>query len=123
MQVYTSKSKPEETGIAELRRAAKVSTYSRESAFDGYTAEECLNMIRACWASQWDILPDELTPEEREYAALHGRIGDKDALDRRLSIRFGVTKIRFGVKHCGHSACTQNYIDTGNAQCIEGDEP
>ena len=64
----------QETGIEELRRAARVSGMTRESAFDGYSAEECLEMIRACWKSGWDILPGDLTPEERDYAARHGKL-------------------------------------------------
>jgi hypothetical protein len=63
-----------ESGIEELRRAARMSGYARESAYEGFTAEECLAMIRACWDSGWDILPDALTPEERDYAAKHGKL-------------------------------------------------
>lgn len=33
---------------------------TRESAWDGFTAEECLAIVRACWASPWDILADDL---------------------------------------------------------------
>ena len=63
-----------ESGIDMVRRAVRVANMTRESAFDGFSAEECLRLIRACWASKWDILPDDLLPEELEYAATHGRL-------------------------------------------------
>jgi len=72
-----SKSEAGETGIEELRRAARMSGYGRESAYDGFTAEECLNMMRACWDSGWDIFPDALTPEERRGAARNGKLSDR----------------------------------------------
>jgi hypothetical protein len=27
-----------------------------------------------------------------------------------------------GAERCGHSACSQNFIDTGDTSCIEGEE-
>jgi hypothetical protein len=69
-----SKSQEGESGIDELRRAANVSGWCRESAYDGFTAEECLNMLRACWASGWDMLPDMLTLTERSFAARNGKV-------------------------------------------------
>ena len=70
-----SKSRPgEETGVEELRRVADISKYGTESSYDGFTAEQCLNMFRACWASVWDILPDVLTLTERRAAARSGKL-------------------------------------------------
>jgi hypothetical protein len=68
--------KREETGIEELRHAARVSEWNSD-AFDGYTAEECLNAIRACWRSGWDILPDALLASERAHAAVHGKLSEE----------------------------------------------
>lgn len=71
-----SESRANETGIEELRRIAKASEMCRESAFDRFSANECMKMIRACWGSGWDILPDDLTDEERRFASEHGRLPD-----------------------------------------------
>jgi len=81
-----SKSMADESGIEELRRAANVSGWARESVYDGFTAEECLNMIRACWACEWDVLPDGLTDEERRGAARRGKLSARclKRLDRDL---------------------------------------
>lgn len=49
----------------------------RESAFDGRTAEQCIALMRACWDSEWDILPDDLTYGERMYAGLMGKLSDE----------------------------------------------
>ena len=69
-----SKSMQGESGIEELRRAANVSGWARESVYEGFTAEECLNMLRACWTCEWDVLPDGLrktknAAEPREAAS------------------------------------------------------
>lgn len=82
-----SQTKEGETGIEELRRAARASEMCRESALDGFSAEECLNMIRACWRSEWDILPDDLPIEEREFAARNARLSARAV--RALKKRFG----------------------------------
>ncbi len=71
----------EETGIEELRRIVRVCSDTQESAFDGFTAEQIIYMVRACWASPWDIRPDDLTPEERDFAALFAHLSG-DALAR-----------------------------------------
>ncbi len=82
-----SKSRARESGIGELRRAAHISDLCRESAYEGFTAEACLNMIRACWASPWDILPDALTDGERKEAARDGKLSDNCM--KRLAHEFG----------------------------------
>lgn len=79
--------KSHERGVQELRRAARASEITRESAFDGCTAEQCLNLLRACWRSGWDILPDELTQEERAESAQSGLLSV--AAQARLTERHG----------------------------------
>lgn len=76
MAMKMSESRPNETGVEELRRIASASSMCRESCFDGFSANECMKMIRACWGSGWDILPDDLTPEERRFCSEHGRLPD-----------------------------------------------
>jgi hypothetical protein len=70
----------EETGMEELRRIVRVANMTNESAFDSFTAEQCIKLIRACWASKWDILPDDLTGVERGYAAVHGVLSEECTL-------------------------------------------
>ena len=45
-----------------------------ESSFDDLTPSEVINVIEACWASPWDILPDDLYEKERIFAARNGRL-------------------------------------------------
>lgn len=63
-----------ESGIEELRGLVRLANNTRESAFDGFTAEECFLLLRACRDSDWDITPDELRSDERQYAAENGKI-------------------------------------------------
>jgi hypothetical protein len=60
---------------------ANATTYAREDAFDAFTLEEVVRLMRACWGSKWDMLPDDLLPEERRYAADHGAL-DTECLRR-----------------------------------------
>jgi hypothetical protein len=50
-----------ETGAQELRRVVSCLNSCAESAIDAFTAEEIIKLVRACWASGWDIWPDNLT--------------------------------------------------------------
>lgn len=75
-----------ETGAEELRRIVRVLNSTSESALDAFTAEELLRIVRACWASPWDMFPDTLTFEERKYAAKHGKLSA--ACNRRLERDF-----------------------------------
>lgn len=84
---YGSKSDETESGIEEMRRAVSVAGMCRESAMEGFTAEEVMNLFRACWATPYDMLPDELNGRERKYAARHGRVDEKTL--RRLAKAFG----------------------------------
>jgi len=76
-----------ESGIEELRQLAGISGYTREYAFDGFTAIECLNLLRAVRACEWDIYADALTPEEREHAAKTGKLSEECVA--RLDTEFG----------------------------------
>jgi len=69
--------KTDETGIEFLRRLAACWGWCREDALDAYTPEELIKMFRAIQASGFDIYPDQLTPEERRYAAKYGKLAAK----------------------------------------------
>lgn len=63
-----------ETGAEELRRVVRACNLTREDALSGFSAEQVLRLMRACWASPWDILPDALTEDERAAAAARGTL-------------------------------------------------
>jgi len=63
-------------GIDELRQIVRLCDNTRESEHDGYSAEELIKMTRAILASGWDITASDLTEEEKEYAAEHGKFPD-----------------------------------------------
>ena len=77
----------DETGAEELRRMVSALNMSTESAVDPFSAEQVIRIVRACWASPWDLLPDMLTLAERRYAAKHGKLSDACArrLDREMA--------------------------------------
>lgn len=79
--------KYEESGIEELRQLAGISRDTREYAFDGLTAIECLNLLRAVRACDWDIYADALTEEERQGAAKTGKLSAECVA--RLDVEFG----------------------------------
>lgn len=56
-------------GIEELRRAVELLDRNNEGSNAGFSAEELLNIARACWASGWDVWPDEWTSQQVEAAA------------------------------------------------------
>lgn len=60
---------PNESGADRLRRVVRVLNMCRESALDGFSPEQLINMVTACWKSDWDIVPSDLTNDERQYAA------------------------------------------------------
>lgn len=66
--------KYKESGVERLRRIVSACNMTMESAFDDLTVSEVVNVIEACWASPWDILPDDLTDVERRSAARNGRL-------------------------------------------------
>lgn len=63
-----------ETGAEELRRVVSVLNSSTEAAVDDFDTEQVIRIVRACWGSEWDIYPDNLTASERRYAAKHGAL-------------------------------------------------
>jgi len=76
-----------ESGIEELRQLAGISRDTRESAFDGLTLLECVNLLRAVRACDWDIYADALTEEERLDAAKTGQLSAECVA--RLDLEFG----------------------------------
>ena len=76
-----------ETGAEELRRVCAALGYNNESALDPYSAEDLLHIMRAIAAGGWDIFVDQLLPEERDHAAMHGTLSS--ACLARLQKRFG----------------------------------
>jgi hypothetical protein len=71
-----AKPEPKETGIEELRRAAKALSWCNESVLQSIgSAERVLNVARAMWASGWDLYPDQWTPQQIEIAATKGAAG------------------------------------------------
>lgn len=76
-----------ETGIELLRRVVRAAGHTREDAISDYTPDQLVNLFRACWASDWDIFPDELTREERDHAACRGVLSVDTT--ERLRERYG----------------------------------
>ena len=76
-----------ETGAEELRRIVRVLNQCAESALDPFSSAELIAIVRACWASPWDIFLDQLTLDERRYAAQHGKLSDEcnARLDKELT--------------------------------------
>ena len=76
-----------ETGAEELRRIVNVLDRCDESALDPFSSAELIAIVRACWASPWDIFLDQLTLDERRYAAQHGKLSDEcnARLDKELT--------------------------------------
>ena len=75
-----------ESGPEELRRIVNCLDFTREDALDGFTAEQCVRIVRAVRACKWDIFPDNLTRDELEHAAEHGTLSEEcnARLDREL---------------------------------------
>ncbi len=61
-----------ESGAEKLRRVVRHLNHCRESAIDGFSAEQLLILVRAVWASGWDVWIDQLT-EDQCRAALAKR--------------------------------------------------
>lgn len=55
--------------VEELERVVQVLDRTRTDCLAGYSPEEILRIVRACWASGWDVWPDDLPPAARERAA------------------------------------------------------
>jgi hypothetical protein len=74
-------------GVEELRQLARMSGHCNESAYDGFTMNEVVNMLRACRDSDWDILPDELYADERKSAGRTGVL--TEICVKRLKEKYG----------------------------------
>lgn len=68
--------KRHETGAEELRRISHVLGCCRESALDAFTAEQLVTLVRACWASGWDVYVDDLSQDQCTAALELGEIPD-----------------------------------------------
>lgn len=64
-------------GMEEIRLLVQVANSCAESTFDDFTAEEVLKIFRACWASKWDLYPDQIRFVELKYAAKHGKLSER----------------------------------------------
>jgi len=53
-----------ESGADEMRRAVRVLGCCRETDLEPYTAEQLLKLVRACWASGWDVYVSDLSAEQ-----------------------------------------------------------
>lgn len=63
-----------ETGAERLRRVVKCLDRTRESVLDAYKPTELIRLVLACWVSEWDVYPDDLTAWQREAAAKRGEV-------------------------------------------------
>ena len=59
-------------GVEVLRRAVRVLDSCRESFNMRYSAEDLLKIVRACWLSDWDVYPDDWTPQQIKAALENG---------------------------------------------------
>lgn len=60
-------------GIEEMRKAVRLFNCLNETFNQKYSSEELLKIARACWASEYDILPDEWTSRQVKQA-LEGKV-------------------------------------------------
>lgn len=59
-------------GFRELYRAADTLNYTRQTeSLSSLSSEELIKLVRACWASEWDVFPDALS-EKQIKAILSG---------------------------------------------------
>ena len=65
----------------ELRRVANVLGYTRQTErLIACSAEEMLKLVRACWASDWDVYPDALSHQQID-AILTGALDKPDFVE------------------------------------------
>lgn len=70
-----------ETGANTLRRLVRWLDNTNETALDGYTPEELVQLLRMYDASGWDFTLDQWTPEQRADA-LKGFVPEWDDEER-----------------------------------------
>lgn len=63
----------------ELRRAARMIELMPLSFVEQYTAQELLRLMTVCWASDWDVLPDDWTGKQVARALLDGAVPQFEA--------------------------------------------
>jgi hypothetical protein len=81
-------SRDDETGIEELRALVSMAGWTRESAFDGFDAIQTVRLLQACRKLDLEVLPDQLTRDERREAARTGVVSE-DAVRRLYRAEFG----------------------------------
>ena len=70
----------------ELRRVANVLGYTRQTErLMACSAEEMLKIVRACWASDWDVYPDALSNAQID-AVLAGTLAAPDFVETRYGL-------------------------------------
>jgi hypothetical protein len=79
-----------ETGAERLRRIVLAMDSTQESAFDGCNVSECILLVEACWASDWEVLPGDLPQELRDEARRLGVLARFDINDW-VEACYGVT--------------------------------
>lgn len=66
-----------ETGVEELRMLVQIADYTTESAFDSFNLLQTINILKACHKLDLETFADDLTHDERKFAAKHGRVSIK----------------------------------------------
>jgi hypothetical protein len=57
-------------GFNELYKIHHMADNTHLHVFDGMSAEEIVRVCRACLASEWDVYPHDLTPEQLAEAKM-----------------------------------------------------
>jgi hypothetical protein len=60
------------SGPDQIRRMTNTINMCKEDFNQEYSAEELMKIVRACWLSEWDILPDQWTQQQIDAALEHG---------------------------------------------------
>lgn len=91
--------------VDELRTAVRIIDAMHETFNQAYTAQELLRLVRVCWSSGWDILPDQWTTEQCGAALVDG-----------TAPRFEETKHglhALGVSDCSCYGCRETRLKVG----------
>ena len=98
-----------ESAIDTLRRAVKMFDYNNESFNQRFSStEELILIARACWASDWDVFPDQWTKEQVERALK----GEPPKFEETL---FGLHAV--GVNDCNCRTCRNARVNESNETC------
>lgn len=103
------------SGAEQLRRAVNLLDSNKEDFNEEYTAEELLKIVRACWLSEWDVMPDEWTQSQVEAAIAHGTPPQFEELATGLHA--------VGVKDCYCRRCQKERASQSRAEHAIMDSP